>query len=133
MKRWGVALLLVALTAGAVGCAETETKTVTETVRGAQKQPAEEVDAASSEGATTDEPTATTIPDGIWAKGEYKPGRYRAPGGEFCSWEKRQKLGGEAEGEGFNDSYGYGETNILLEIDSPYFKTQECGVWQKVR
>lgn len=134
MKKWLVlAMFAIALVALA-GCGSSETKTVTETVQAeGQAAPApEETAEEAPEEATTDKPTATTIPDGTWAKGEYTPGTYRAKGGATCSWEQNQKLGGEAAGESFNENYGIGEKNILIEINSPYFKTEECGVWQKV-
>lgn len=75
------------------------------------------------------EPTATSIPDGTWASGEFTPGTYRAPGGEDCWWEKLEALGEEVFQPG---RYGSEETNILVEIDSRYFKTEECGIWHKV-
>lgn len=142
MKKQWLVLAMFALMLAIAGCGSSETKTVTETVE-VESQAAPESEGASGseeeasaseapEGATTDQPTATTIPDGTWAKGEYTPGTYRAPGGELCSWEQNQKLGGEAAGEEFNENYGIGEKNILIEINSPYFKTEDCGVWQKV-
>ncbi len=128
--------VLFGLVAGAlilalVGCGSTETKTVTETVTVDDSDPAPETttEAASEPLVTTDEPTATTIPDGTWAKGEYTPGTYRAKGGPMCEWEQRQSLGKEAEGAG---QWGIGDSNILAEIDSPYFVTEGCGTWQKV-
>lgn len=134
MKKLLAFALLGAMVLVLAACGSSETKTVTETVE--SKAPAQESSPEeSSEGeeeVTTDEPTATTIPDGTWAKGEYTPGQYRAAGGSLCSWEQDQKLGGEAAGEGFNENYGIGEKNILIEINAPYFKTEECGVWHKV-
>ncbi len=125
---WKLVLLVgvVATALAVAGCGSGETTTVTETVGAAA--------AASPEPPeTSDTPTATTIPDGTWKRGaEYQPGTYRAPGGERCWWEQRQRPGGEAGGEGFNSNYGSEERNILLEIDSPYFKTEHCGAWERV-
>lgn len=75
----------------------------------------------------------SSIPDGTWQlEVDYVAGTYRAPGGPLCSWEQDQVPGGEANGEGFNANYGIGETNILIEISAPYFKTQHCGTWHRV-
>jgi F0F1-type ATP synthase membrane subunit b/b' len=75
----------------------------------------------------------SSIPDGTWQlEVDYVAGTYRAPGGPLCSWEQDQVPGGEANGEGFNSDYGIGETNILIEITAPYFKTQHCGTWHRV-
>ena len=114
----------------ALGCGSSETKTVTETV--AQKEAtgsSEAPPATSAKGTQGAVPTPTSIPDGTWAKDEYTPGTYRAPGGGSCEWEKRQKLSEEAEGTG---NWGIGEKNIVAEVDSPYFKTEGCGTWEKV-
>jgi hypothetical protein len=133
MRKPLVAIVIVALGAiGFAGCGSSETKTVTETVEGAAKAP-EASSTETEEAAEGDTPTATTIPDGTWQRGaDYQPGQYRAPGGATCSWEQNEKLGGEAGGEGFNENYGIGEKNPFIEIDSPYFKTEECGTWVKV-
>lgn len=111
---------------GLGACGSSKTKTVTRTVEAAAEEQA--VAPKEPEPRTT-APTATSIPDGTWAKGEYTPGTYRAPGGSSCWWEKLEKLGEEVFQPG---RYGSEETNILVEIDSRYFKTEECGVWQKV-
>lgn len=117
---------MVAAVLAVAGCGSSETTTVTEKVGATE--------AASPESSETSEtPTATTIPDGTWKRGtEYQPGTYRAPGGGRCWWEQRQRPGGEADGEGFNSNYGSEERNILLEIESPYFKTEHCGTWERV-
>lgn len=115
------------------GCGSSETTTVTVTKKEAVEAPgpsepasSESAPSPATEGGT---PTATTIPDGTWTKDEYTPGTYRAPGGELCEWEQRQQLNQEASGTG---TWGIGETNILAELDSPYFLTENCGTWQKV-
>jgi hypothetical protein len=111
-------------------CGSGETKTVTETVKRAEAAGTPGArDGTPTAGTRGAVPTATEIPDGTWAKGEYTPGTYRAPGGELCSWEKRQSLSREAEGTG---NWGGAEKNIVAEVDSPYFKTEGCGVWEKV-
>jgi len=76
----------------------------------------------------------STIPgSGTFVNGkDYESGTYESTGGQFCEWEADQVLGGEANGEGFNNNYGVGEEHILIEISSPYFKTSECGTWHRV-
>ncbi|HEY6731912.1 MAG TPA: hypothetical protein VI039_12930 [Solirubrobacterales bacterium] len=127
MKKWLV--LAFALGLMAAGCGSTETKTVTQTVQAESQSEGSSAEAGASEEALVDEPTPTTIPDGTWAKGEYTPGQYRAPGGPSCWWEKLEKLGEEVFQPG---RYGSEERNILVDVDSRFFKTEECGVWQKV-
>lgn len=129
MKALVSALVLVCLGVGLVACGSSETKTVTETVKSEATGAAQTESSEAVESATTKEPTATMIPDGTWERGEYTPGTYRARGGSLCSWEKRDKLGEEASGTG---NWGGSEKNILAEIDSRYFVTEGCGVWQKV-
>jgi hypothetical protein len=123
-------LLPVALVLVAAGCGSSETKTVTETAAGKTSEEAESGEEAASEGeSAAGRPTATTIPDGTWKRGEYTEGTYRAPGGSSCWWEKLNELGEEVFEPG---RYGSEETNILVDIDSRYFKTEECGTWEKV-
>jgi hypothetical protein len=76
----------------------------------------------------------STMPgNGTFVEGsDYEAGTWESEGGQFCSWEQDQVLGGEANGEGFNDNYGIGEEHILIEINAPYFKTSECGTWHRV-
>lgn len=116
-----------------VGCGSSDTATVTvtkeETVEAPTPSGSAESESAPSSATEGETPTATTIPDGTWTKDEYTPGTYRAAGGELCEWEQRQQLNQEANGTG---TWGIGETNILAEIDSPYFLTENCGTWQKV-
>src|ERR1044072_4051497 len=127
-----VGAIVTAICTGLIltACGSSETKTVTETVEASA--PAEAEVATPTEGTEGALPTKLTIPDGTWAKGEYTPGTYRSPGGETCSWQQNELPGGEKEGEGFNENYGIGETNIMIQINSPYFKTEDCGLWEKV-
>lgn len=130
IKRWGLCVAAMLVVASMSACGSGETKTVTETVE-QQTEASRDAEApeAVSSGTQGAVPTATTIPDGTWAKDEYTPGTYRAPGGGACEWEKRQKLSEEAEGTG---NWGISEKNIVAEVDSPYFKTEGCGLWEKV-
>jgi len=129
-------ILAVAVVIALAGCGaaeKTKTVTVTTEAKPAAPPPTEE-SSKSTESETTEaesgsKPTATTIPDGTWQLGrDYKPGLYRAPGGANCFWEKNKVAGGSAEGLG----NGSGETNPEIQIDSPFFKTEECGTWHKV-
>jgi hypothetical protein len=124
-------IAVLALVLASVGCGESaETvRTPPSDASGSSKATNEE---SEEDGISGETPTATTIPDGTWAKGEYEPGTYRAPGGELCNWEQRKTAGGEASGEEFNENYGIGEKNIIIEIDAPYFTTEDCGTWTKV-
>jgi hypothetical protein len=111
-----------------MGCGGGETKTVTETTTSAAEgaPPPQESISEEAQADITGQPTSTSIPDGTWKLGEYTSGEYRAPGGSRCWWEKLKKLGEESL------MYGSEETNILVDIDTPYFKTEHCGVWRKV-
>jgi hypothetical protein len=85
-------------------------------------------------GIVKEEKVKSTIPSsGTFVLGkDYEAGLYEAKGGELCSWEQDQQPGGEAGGESFNGNYGFGESHILIEITSPYFKTQNCGTWHRI-
>jgi outer membrane murein-binding lipoprotein Lpp len=68
------------------------------------------------------------ITDGIWQRGrDFEPGLYRAPGGDGCYWAKLNSASTNdiAENGGFS-------TNQTLQIDSPFFQTNECGEWVKI-
>lgn len=106
-----------------------------EAVSEVEEETAAEVKAEAEEEAEEEEASTpkSTMSDGTWVRGvDYVVGTYRAPGGSLCYWEQDKKPGGEAAGEGFNSHYGTGEKNILLEITSPYFKTESCGTWELV-
>jgi hypothetical protein len=133
-QLWTIGLTIALILVAAAGCGSSETKTVTETVTSSASEAeagseSESAESGSEGVGVSDAPTATTIPDGTWRRGEYTPGTYRAKGGGTCSWEKRQNLNEEAEGTG---NWGGAESNVLAEIDSPYFVTDGCGVWEKV-
>jgi hypothetical protein len=99
----------------------------------AEEEVAAEVKAEVEEEAEEASKPKSTMDDGTWVRGvDYVVGTYRAPGGSLCYWEQDKKPGGEAAGEGFNSHYGLGEKNILLEITSPYFKTESCGTWELI-
>jgi hypothetical protein len=87
-------------------------------------------EAANTQGeaANGDTPTATTIPDGHWERDvDFKPGTYRAPGGQECEWAQADKLEGVEVGSG-HTHYG---RNLLVEVRDKYFRTEGCGVWTK--
>jgi multidrug efflux pump subunit AcrA (membrane-fusion protein) len=70
----------------------------------------------------------TTFGDGIWQVGtDIEPGTYRAPGGGSCYWALLRS----ADTSDIINNGGFGP-NQTLEIDSPWFETQDCGEWEKV-
>jgi hypothetical protein len=67
-----------------------------------------------------------TIPDGLWKQSvDFKPGLYRAPGGNGCYWATLQTANPTG---GIIESGGAASTQTL-EIVSPYFETHGCGKW----
>jgi hypothetical protein len=71
------------------------------------------------------------INDGTWqAERDYVPGTYEAPGGSSCYWALLSEPGGGGI-EGIIENGGFNKHQILT-IDSPYFETRDCGVWERV-
>jgi hypothetical protein len=71
------------------------------------------------------------IEDGVWqAERDYIPGTYEAPGGSACYWSLLSEPGGGGL-EGIIENGGFNKHQIL-NIESPYFETRDCGVWHRV-
>jgi hypothetical protein len=71
------------------------------------------------------------ISDGTWqAERDYIPGTYEAPGGGSCYWALLSEPGGGGI-EGIIENGGFNKHQILT-IDSPYFETRGCGIWERV-
>jgi hypothetical protein len=71
------------------------------------------------------------IEDGVWqAERDYIPGTYEAPGGSTCYWSLLSEPGGGGL-EGIIENGGFNKHQIL-NIESPYFETRDCGVWHRV-
>ena len=75
-------------------------------------------------------PQISSIPDGTWLVGEeVAPGRWAAPGGDSCYWER---LGGF----GVSDiiANGFGSIRPVVEIspEDQGFSTSDCGRWRLV-
>ena len=75
-------------------------------------------------------PQISSIPDGTWLVGEeVAPGRWAAPGGDSCYWERLS---------GFGDSdiiaNGFGSIRPVVEIspEDQGFSTSDCGRWRLV-
>lgn len=123
MRRFWVIGALIGLMLAAAGCGSGETETVTSSAESSGATSAE-----ADEGKETTEPTATTIPDGLWQQGrDYQTGVYRAPGGGTCYWA----LLGKANPGAIRENGGANSTQTL-EINSPYFETGGCGTWEKI-
>jgi hypothetical protein len=100
--------------------------------RDAQRQLAErsqEVEQRETEVADKEQTLeGNTIPDGTWQLGrDYEAGLYRAQGGEGCYWAE---LASGNTDDIVNNGFGGGVQTV--EIDSPFFETQDCGEWQKI-
>ena len=69
-----------------------------------------------------------TIPDdGVWQVGtDFEPGTYRAPGGGTCYWAT---LGSADTSDITNNGLG---KNPTVTLDSGWFETEGCGVWEKL-
>lgn len=69
-----------------------------------------------------------SIDDGIWQVGvDFVPGTYRSEGGSRCYWA----LLGSADTSDIINNGGF-TANQTLTIDSPWFETNGCGVWEKI-
>ena len=89
----------------------------------------EELDAREEDiSATEQEVESNTITDGIWQlNSDFQPGLYRAPGGGGCYWA----LLGSADTSDIINNGGF-SSNQTLQIDSPFFETNDCGDWTKI-
>ena len=75
-------------------------------------------------------PQISSIPDGTWLVGEeVAPGRWAAPGGDSCYWERLSGFGG-------SDiiANGFGSIRPVVEIspEDQGFSTSDCGRWRLV-
>ena len=75
-------------------------------------------------------PQISSIPDGTWLVGEeVAPGRWAAPGGDSCYWERLGGFGG-------SDiiANGFGSIRPVVEIspEDQGFSTSDCGRWRLV-
>lgn len=79
---------------------------------------------------TTTKPVGRTLPaDGTFRMGvDLQPGTYRAPGGEFCYWERLRGLGGETADIIVNGAGILPQTVRIAPTDAA-FRTQGCGTW----
>jgi hypothetical protein len=87
----------------------------------------------TTEAPTTTAPPTTAAPagfgDGTHVVGQdIDPGRYSAPGGEFCYWERLSGFSGELDDIIAN---GLSEGPVVIEIGSgdAGFSTNGCGTW----
>ena len=68
------------------------------------------------------------ITEGIWQLGrDYEAGLYRSPGGESCYWAKLNS----GDTSDIIDNGGFSD-NQTLQIDSPFFESNDCGDWVKI-
>jgi hypothetical protein len=68
------------------------------------------------------------IEDGIWQVGvDIEPGTYRPEGGSGCYWA----LLNSADTSDIENNGGF-SPNQTLTIDSAWFQTDGCGVWEKI-
>ena len=73
--------------------------------------------------------SAQSFGDGTHLVGtEIAAGTYRAPGGDFCRWERLSSLGGEP---GSRIGSDLGGTNPAVEIQATdkAFRSEDCGTW----
>lgn len=70
---------------------------------------------------------SNTITDGTWEAGrDFEPGLYRAEGGEGCYWAKLNSADPtDIASNGLDE-------NPTVQIDSPFFSTNDCGDWKKI-
>jgi len=77
-----------------------------------------------------DQVAKSTITDGTWQLNvDYVPGTYKAEGGDACYWEKLSGPSGDGI-DGIIENGGF-SPNQIVSIDSPYFKTTDCGTWTR--
>ena len=75
---------------------------------------------------------AQTFGDGTHIVGQdVEPGTYRAPGGEFCYWERLSGFGGSFD-ELISGDVPSGGTVVTIKGSDAGFKTQGCGLWRVV-
>ena len=71
----------------------------------------------------------SSVPDGTWLVGEeVTPGRYVAPGGEDCYWERLSDFSGEIDGV-VSNYFGPGRQEVEIETSDVGFQTLDCGDW----
>ena len=97
-----------------------------------------ELEAATEAPPTTEAPTTTAPPttaapagfgDGTYVVGEdIDPGRYSAPGGEFCYWERLSGFGGTIDEIIAND-ISEGPATVEIAGSDAGFSTNGCGTW----
>lgn len=80
--------------------------------------------------AATNEVAKSTISDGTWQLNvDFTPGTYKAEGGDACYWEKLSGPSGDGI-DGIIENGGF-TPNQIVSVDSPYFKTSNCGTWTR--
>ena len=68
----------------------------------------------------------SSVPDGTWLVGEeVTPGRYVAPGGEACYWERLSDFRGEIDGI-ISNHFGPGRQVVEIETSDVGFQTLDC-------
>ncbi len=73
---------------------------------------------------------AQTFGDGAHVVGrDIRPGTYRAPGGEFCTWERVSGFGGTMS-ETIAVGVPVGPTIVTIASSDAGFKSQGCGLWR---
>jgi len=73
----------------------------------------------------------SSIPDGTWLVGEeVPPGRYAAPGGGDCYWERLSDFRGETDGI-ISNHFGPGRQVVEIEASDVGFQTLNCGEWAR--
>ncbi len=81
---------------------------------------------------------AVVAASGAWAQAfgdgthlvgvDIQPGTYRAPGGEYCTWERLSGLGGEMDNIIAIDAFATKPTVEVRATDKA-FKSVNCGTW----
>lgn len=69
------------------------------------------------------------LDDGVWLVGvDVAPGRYTAPGGESCYWERLSSFSGDFDALRANDIVD-GAAVVDIQPDDVGFSSQRCGGW----
>jgi len=81
--------------------------------------------------AVKQEVAKSSFGDGTWqANVDFIPGTYEAPGGDRCYWAKLSSPSGEGI-DNVIDNGGFNNRPIV-NVDSPYFETSNCGTWHRM-
>lgn len=92
-----------------------------------------EATTTTTEAPTTTAPPTTAAPagfgDGTYVVGEdIEPGRYSAPGGELCYWERLSGFGGTFD-EIIANNISEGPATVEIAASDAGFTTNGCGTW----